>query len=174
MDRYISRRCLISCIRLVFQDPSWNGHGWSFPCTFTSFFISFDCKMFAQADWKPVSPDRFGDIAALIKSIDLLKVEETKPQGLVSCLLFWHFVDFVSVLWIFEWKNLDNLPGERSKSSQTSAKSAPSNPPAQKPAAYRPPHAKNAAVVQAEVCLVYIFLFLNNCKTPYWSNWPSC
>ncbi|KAF3451038.1 hypothetical protein FNV43_RR07127 [Rhamnella rubrinervis] len=74
-----------------------------------------------QADWKPESPGRFGDIAVLIKSIGALRVEEIKPQG------------------------------ERSKSSQSSAKGTAANPPAQKPAAYRPPHAKNAAAVQAEL-----------------------
>ncbi|KDP44253.1 hypothetical protein JCGZ_05720 [Jatropha curcas] len=70
-----------------------------------------------QAEWKPESPDRFGEIAELVKSVDSLKVEETKPQG----------------------------------QGLTSKKTAPVNPPAQKPAAYRPPHAKNAAAVQAEL-----------------------
>ncbi|EOX95116.1 Eukaryotic translation initiation factor eIF2A family protein isoform 1 [Theobroma cacao] len=73
-------------------------------------------KLF-QADWKPESPDKFGEIAELIKSVDSMKVEETKPRGQGS----------------------------------TSKKTASANPPAQKPAAYRPPHAKNAATVQAEV-----------------------
>lgn len=44
------------------------------------------------------------------------------------------------------------LSGEKSKPSQTYAKSTSTNMPAPKPAAYRPPHAKNAAAVQAEVC----------------------
>ncbi|GMP55109.1 hypothetical protein CsSME_00020026 [Camellia sinensis var. sinensis] len=74
-----------------------------------------------QAEWKPESPDRFGDIAELVKSIDSLKVEETK------------------------------LPGQGSKSSQSSAKAASANPPTQKPAAYRPPHAKTADAIQAEL-----------------------
>ncbi|KAK6286122.1 hypothetical protein POUND7_012301 [Theobroma cacao] len=73
-------------------------------------------KLF-QADWKPESPDKFGEIAELIKSVDSMKVEETKPRGQGS----------------------------------TSKKTASANPPAQKPAAYRPPHAKNAATVQAEL-----------------------
>ncbi|CAA2990787.1 eukaryotic translation initiation factor 2A isoform X2 [Olea europaea var. sylvestris] len=77
-------------------------------------------KLF-QADWKPESPDKFGDIAELVKSVDLLKVEETKTQA----------------------------PG--SKSVQASTKATPANPPSQKPAAYRPPHAKAAAAVQAEL-----------------------
>ncbi|CAL5391780.1 unnamed protein product [Camellia sinensis] len=74
-----------------------------------------------QAEWKPESPDRFGDIAELVKSIDSLKVEETKLQG------------------------------QGSKSSQSSAKAASANPPTQKPAAYRPPHAKTADAIQAEL-----------------------
>ncbi|KAM1181148.1 hypothetical protein ACFX1X_020431 [Malus domestica] len=84
------------------------------------FFKKMFDKLY-QADWKPESPDRFGDIAELVKSIESLKVVETKPQG------------------------------ERSKNSQTSVKASTSNPPAQKPAAYRPPHAKAAAAVQAQL-----------------------
>ncbi|KAK9950270.1 hypothetical protein M0R45_005768 [Rubus argutus] len=84
------------------------------------FFKKMFDKLF-QADWKPESPDRFSDISELVKSIESIKVDDTKPQG------------------------------ERSKSSQTSAKPSPSNPPAQKPAAYRPPNAKQAAVVQSEL-----------------------
>ncbi|KAL6219735.1 hypothetical protein ACLB2K_007494 [Fragaria x ananassa] len=74
-----------------------------------------------QADWKPESPDRFSDISELVKSFESIKVDNAKPQG------------------------------ERSKSSQTSAKAIPNNPPAQKPTAYRPPNAKQAAIVQAEL-----------------------
>ncbi|KAK9289262.1 hypothetical protein L1049_017738 [Liquidambar formosana] len=74
-----------------------------------------------QAEWKPESPDRFGEIAELVKSIGSLKIEETKP------------------------------PGQGSKSSQASTKGASVNPPAQKPSAYRPPHAKTAAAIQSEV-----------------------
>nr|AKM76407.1 eukaryotic translation initiation factor eIF2A family protein [Monsonia emarginata] len=75
-----------------------------------------------QADWKPVSPDRFGEISELIKSVDSLKVTDTKQQG------------------------------QGSKSSKASTKTAPpANPLAQKPAAYRPPHAKQAALAQAEL-----------------------
>ncbi|XP_068330756.1 uncharacterized protein [Pyrus communis] len=84
------------------------------------FFKKMFDKLY-QADWKPESPDRFGDIGELVKSIESLKVVETKPQG------------------------------ERSKNSQTSVKASTSNPPAQKPAAYRPPHAKVAAAVQAQL-----------------------
>ncbi|KAL6294013.1 hypothetical protein ACE6H2_002155 [Prunus campanulata] len=84
------------------------------------FFKKMFDKLY-QADWKPESPDRFGDIAELVKSIGSLNVVETKPQG------------------------------DRSKISQTSAKASASNPPAQKPAAYRPPHAKSAAAIQAQL-----------------------
>lgn len=74
-----------------------------------------------QVDWKPESPDRFGEIADLVESVDSLKVGEAKTQ----------------------------VKGP--KSSQTSTKSTSTNPAVQKPAAYRPPHAKNAAAVQAEL-----------------------
>ncbi|KAK3002372.1 hypothetical protein RJ639_022533 [Escallonia herrerae] len=73
-----------------------------------------------QVDWKPESPDKFGEIAEVVKSLDSLKVDDTKMRGQVS------------------------------KSTQAPTKSSPANPPAQKPAAYRPPHAKDAASVQAE------------------------
>ncbi|KAK2970268.1 hypothetical protein RJ640_018453 [Escallonia rubra] len=76
-----------------------------------------------QVDWKPESPDKFGEIAEVVKSLDSLKVDDTKMRGQVS------------------------------KSTQAPTKSSPANPPAQKPAAYRPPHAKDAASVQAEESL---------------------
>ncbi|KAK8498838.1 hypothetical protein V6N12_053059 [Hibiscus sabdariffa] len=44
----------------------------------------FFTKMFdklLQADWKPESPEKFGEIAELVKSVDSIKVEETKSQG---------------------------------------------------------------------------------------------
>uniref|UniRef100_A0A9I9DFS5 Eukaryotic translation initiation factor 2A n=1 Tax=Cucumis melo TaxID=3656 RepID=A0A9I9DFS5_CUCME len=77
-------------------------------------------KLF-QADWKPESSDKFGEIDLLVKSVESLNVDQKKTQG------------------------------QGSKVSQTSQKTAPSNPPVQKPAAYRPPHAKNAAAIQAEL-----------------------
>lgn len=49
-------------------------------------FMSFFLSLPTQADWKPESPDRFGEIAELAQSIDSLKVGETKQQGLS---LFW-------------------------------------------------------------------------------------
>ncbi|RVW34259.1 hypothetical protein CK203_093001 [Vitis vinifera] len=73
-----------------------------------------------QADWKPESPDRFGEIAELAQSIDSLKVGETKQQG------------------------------QGSKSSVAPNKATSANPPTQKPAAYRPPHAKTAAAIQTK------------------------
>ncbi|XP_057477770.1 uncharacterized protein LOC130765376 [Actinidia eriantha] len=74
-----------------------------------------------QVEWKPESPERFGDIAELVKCVDSLKIGETKTQG------------------------------QGSKSLQASAKATSVNPPAQKPAAYRPPHAKKAEAIQAEL-----------------------
>ncbi|KAL2344875.1 hypothetical protein Fmac_006160 [Flemingia macrophylla] len=74
-----------------------------------------------QADWKPESPDKFGDIAELVKSLNLVQLEDKKSSG------------------------------QGPKSSQTSTKVSSTNPPTQKPAAYRPPHAKNAASIQAEL-----------------------
>ncbi|XP_074338962.1 eukaryotic translation initiation factor 2A isoform X2 [Apium graveolens] len=74
-----------------------------------------------QVDWKPESPDSFGEIADLAESIDSLKVGDAKTQA------------------------------KGPKSSQTSTKSTSTNPAVQKPAAYRPPHAKSAAAVQAEL-----------------------
>ena len=44
-----------------------------------------------------------------------------------------------------------NFSGEKPKASTASAKSISTSAPAAKPAAYRPPHAKNAASFQAEV-----------------------
>lgn len=84
------------------------------------FFKKMFDKLY-QVDWKPELPDRFGEITELIKSIDSLKVEETKPQG------------------------------QGSKPSKASTKAASVNPPASKPTAYRPPHAKAAASIQAEL-----------------------
>ncbi|KAK6146351.1 hypothetical protein DH2020_020220 [Rehmannia glutinosa] len=78
-------------------------------------------KLF-QVEWKPELPDKFGDIAELLNSVDSFKLEETRKQG------------------------------QGSKTAQAHSKTAASNPSVQKPAAYRPPHAKAAAAVQAEVC----------------------
>ncbi|KAI4324359.1 hypothetical protein L6164_023907 [Bauhinia variegata] len=74
-----------------------------------------------QADWRPESPNKFGDIAELVKSLDSVKLEENKSSG------------------------------QGPKSTQASTKASSSNLPAQKPAAYRPPHAKAAAAIQAEL-----------------------
>ncbi|KAL5123617.1 Eukaryotic translation initiation factor 2A [Glycine soja] len=75
-----------------------------------------------QVDWKPESPGKFGDIAELIKSLNLVQLEDKKPSG-------------------------QGPP----KSTQTSTKASSANPTTQKPAAYRPPHAKNASAIQAEL-----------------------
>ncbi|XP_051133369.1 eukaryotic translation initiation factor 2A isoform X2 [Andrographis paniculata] len=77
-------------------------------------------KLF-QVEWKPVSPEKFGDIADLLKSVDSLNLEPATKQGQVS------------------------------KTTQASLKATISNTTVQKPAAYRPPHAKAAATVQAEL-----------------------
>ncbi|XP_039001913.1 eukaryotic translation initiation factor 2A-like [Hibiscus syriacus] len=44
------------------------------------FFKKMFDKLF-QADWKPESPEKLGEIAELIKSVDSMKIEETKSQG---------------------------------------------------------------------------------------------
>ncbi|VFQ72495.1 unnamed protein product [Cuscuta campestris] len=41
-------------------------------------------KMFEklyQADWKPESPDKFGELSQLVEAVDSLKIGETKTQG---------------------------------------------------------------------------------------------
>lgn len=38
-----------------------------------------------QADWKPESPSKFGDIAELIKSLESTKLEDKKPSGFLPC-----------------------------------------------------------------------------------------
>ncbi|XP_027346586.1 eukaryotic translation initiation factor 2A isoform X2 [Abrus precatorius] len=84
------------------------------------FFKKMFDKLY-QADWKPESPSKFGDIAELIQSLHLVQLEDKKPSG------------------------------QGPKSTQASIKASSANPPTQKPAAYRPPHAKSAAAVQAEL-----------------------
>ncbi|KAL3814737.1 hypothetical protein ACJIZ3_016005 [Penstemon smallii] len=79
-------------------------------------------KLF-QAEWKPESPNKFGDIAELVKSVDSLKMEETTKQG----------------------------QGTKTAKASSSKPAAAANTAAQKPAAYRPPHAKAAASIQAEL-----------------------
>ncbi|XP_060179232.1 uncharacterized protein LOC132609332 [Lycium barbarum] len=74
-----------------------------------------------QVDWKPESVEKFGDVEDLVKAVGSVKIDEAKA------------------------------PGKGSKATQTIPKATPVNPPAAKPAAYRPPHAKVAAAVQAEL-----------------------
>lgn len=35
----------------------------------------------SQADWKPESPDKFGEISEFLKAVESLKIDETKVQG---------------------------------------------------------------------------------------------
>lgn len=74
-----------------------------------------------QAEWKPESPEKFSDINELVQTIGSLKVEDTKSQG------------------------------KGSKSSNASVNTRTTNPIAQKPAAYKPPHAKAAAAIQTQL-----------------------
>ncbi|CAH9120821.1 unnamed protein product [Cuscuta epithymum] len=77
-------------------------------------------KMFEklyQVDWKPESPDKFGEISQFVDAVSSLKIVEPKTQGQGT-------------------KNLKTIPA---------------NPTTQKPAAYRPPHAKAVAAIQAEL-----------------------
>lgn len=52
-----------------------------------------------------------------------------------------------------------NINNNLSGQGAASRKAPSANPPARKPAAYRPPHAKNAAAVQAEVQEKYLLSF---------------
>ncbi|KAL8140217.1 hypothetical protein V2J09_006238 [Rumex salicifolius] len=74
-----------------------------------------------QADWKPDCAENFGDITELMKSLGLIQVADAKSAA----------------------------PGQGPKPKQLSAKTPPPN--LQKPAAYRPPSAKSAASVKAEL-----------------------
>lgn len=114
------------------------------------FIFLFLFILATQADWKPESPDKFGEIAELAKSIDTLKVGETR-QGLT----LFHYLKTFFNLKLFKFILLVHLRGLYSghgpKSTMVPNKAPPANPPAQKPAAYRPPHAKTTAAIQAEV-----------------------
>lgn len=88
-----------------------------------------------QVDWKPESVEKFGDIEDLVKAVGSVKIDEAKVPGKGS-------------------KATQAVPKATqavSKAAQAVPKATPANPPAAKPAAYRPPHAKAAAVVQAEL-----------------------
>ncbi|XP_049377586.1 uncharacterized protein LOC125842352 [Solanum stenotomum] len=88
-----------------------------------------------QVDWKPESVEKFGDIEDLVKAVGSVKIDEAKVPGKGS-------------------KATQAVPKPTqvvSKAAQAVPKATPANPPAAKPAAYRPPHAKAAAVVQAEL-----------------------
>lgn len=88
-----------------------------------------------QVDWKPVSVEKFGGIEELVKAVSSVKIDEAKVPGKAS-------------------KATQAIPKATQavpKAAQAVPKSTPANPPAAKPAAYRPPHAKAAAAVQAEL-----------------------
>lgn len=80
-----------------------------------------------QADWKLEAPENFGDITDLVKSVSTIKIDVLKPQA--------------------------NSSPEFSKTNMNSSQpsSKVSTNAMQKPTAYRPPHAKNVAAVQAEL-----------------------
>lgn len=73
MGHCTTSRCLTSCIR-----STWLTYGLMYDEL--NLCIN-DVPPFLQADWKPESPDRFGEIAELAKSVASMKVEESKPQG---------------------------------------------------------------------------------------------
>nr|XP_009758481.1 PREDICTED: eukaryotic translation initiation factor 2A-like isoform X3 [Nicotiana sylvestris] len=95
-------------------------------------------KMFDRlykVDWKPESVEKFGDIEDLVKAVGSVKIDEAKAPGKGS-------------------KATQAVPKATQavpKATQAVPKATPANPPAAKPAAYRPPHAKVAAAVQAEL-----------------------
>jgi len=121
---------------------------------------------YLQADWKPESPSKFGDIAELIKSLNLVQLEDKKPAGSYHAYNI-SFSYYELYLLFFEDHDLIADQGPP-KSTQTSVRASSANPPAQKPAAYRPPHAKNAAAIQAQVhnhtiydLSLFLFLIVN-------------
>jgi len=115
-----------------------------------------------QADWKPEAPERFPDILDLIKSVDVLTIDQPKKQGhyisteyvynLSSCIFF--LMDFI------------DITVQDPKSSQASSKTsvnATQKPVAYRPpqvGAYRPPQVKEAAAVQAEVIVLPINMII--------------
>ncbi|KAH0453799.1 hypothetical protein IEQ34_018123 [Dendrobium chrysotoxum] len=80
-----------------------------------------------QADWKPEAPEKFGDIMDLVKSVSIIKIDETKTQA-----------------------NTSQAAAKVSMNTSQAATKVSTNI-MQKPVAYRPPHAKNAAAVKAEL-----------------------
>ncbi|KAF2594792.1 hypothetical protein F2Q70_00044639 [Brassica cretica] len=106
-------------------------------------------KMFErlyQVEWKPESPDRFDEISELLKSVESLKLEEGKSQGL--SLLFLESetcADCKKAYLVL--KRFYSFLGQGSSQKKPVA----SIPTIQRPAAYRPPHAKQAAAIQAEL-----------------------
>ncbi|MCD7469782.1 hypothetical protein HAX54_009027 [Datura stramonium] len=93
----------------------------------TLYFKKMFDKLY-QVDWKPESVEKFGAIEDLVKAVSSVEIDEAKAPGKGS-------------------KASQAIP----KAAQAVPKATPANPPAAKPAAYRPPHAKVAAAVQAEL-----------------------
>ncbi|KDP44250.1 hypothetical protein JCGZ_05717 [Jatropha curcas] len=128
-----------------------------------------------QAKRKPESPGRSGEIPELTKSVDSLKVEESKPQGqeatsgktapanplaekpvanrppraenVAAVLAKQGKSSVANQMMQAKWKP-ESLKVEESKPQEqeaTSGRTAPANPPAVKSAANHPPHDENAA-----------------------------
>jgi hypothetical protein len=66
-------------------------------------------------------------------------------------ILIFHFVMSFYIFCSLRFEDHQIFAGQGSKPTQASTKAPSANPTAQKPAAYRPPHAKTAAVIQAQV-----------------------
>lgn len=74
--------------------------------------------------------------------------DQTKRSSLFFTISEFNFryISFARNSLVYWCSQLVVGPGSSSKQT------APANPPAAKPAAYRPPHAKTSAAIQAEVC----------------------
>jgi hypothetical protein len=65
-------------------------------------------------------------------------------------ILIFHFVTSF-IFYSLKFEDHELFAGQGPKPTQATTKASSANPTAQKPAAYRPPHAKTAAAIQAEV-----------------------
>lgn len=119
---------------------------------------------YLQVEWKPESPDRFDEISELLRSVESLKLEEGKSQGL--SLLFLESetcADCKKVYLVL--KRFYSFLGQGSSQKKLVA----SIPTIQRPAAYRPPHAKQAAAIQAEVLLLIMnFSMVSQLQSWFW------
>jgi hypothetical protein len=61
------------------------------------------------------------------------------------------FRDEFYIFYSLKFEDHELFAGQGPKPTQATTKASSANPTAQKPAAYRPPHAKTAAAIQAEV-----------------------